>query len=598
MAEKKSLTLTKTKLADTEGEHRIIFVASTSTTDRVGEKVAIGTFRLPTRGGGQVIVKDLPDEGADNIDIPLLLNHDLGKVEDTIGSVRKAYYANDELIFDVGISSRPLAQDMFTLVEEKHLDNAFSIQFRDYERDLQTNTLYGGEILEVSLVARACNTDAQVLAVKSLENEEREEQVEETTETPIVDEPVNETPAVEETVEETETEVETPAVEETEAKSEVAEEATEEIAEESEAEEAEAEVETNNNSNEEKEMNEDVAKSLVKEATQTKTVATDYLSSKSAMADFARIIKEEGANAEKAWIKNLEAKGVTGDAILPSEIESIFFKAWEDNPSVIATFGNVRLNSGAVYAFTTESRALGHKKGEAKADQTLTTVRRDIKAKIIYKKLPIDLQDLIDDTTGELLRFRVRELADRVANEIVVSAILGDGRSSGNPDYRTFDGTRGLFSMANDIKNAGSDAFAGAVATAINYSASDDGYAKIVKAISAVNGDRKVAVVKKGFIADVLLAKNTAGAYIFAPGTNLEQLLGVRIIELPEMDGADFDVIAYAEGTYTLFGNQEFVRSRFDDTYNQDVMLVERAVAGSATGAKTVAGYFSASYSA
>ena len=192
----------------------------------------------------------------------------------------------------------------------------------------------------------------------------------------------------------------------------------------------------------------------------------------------------------------------------------------------------------------------------------------------------------------------LQELADRVANEIVVSAILGDGRSSGNPDYRTFDGTRGLFSMANDIKTVGSNAFAGAVATAIQYSANDDNYAKLVKAISAVNGDRKVAVVAKGFIADVLLAKNSAGAYIFAPGTNLEQLLGIRIIELPEMTGADFDVIAYAEGTYTLFGNQEFVRSRFDDTYNQDVMLVERAVAGSATGAKTIAGYFSASYSA
>lgn len=601
MAEnKKSLTLTKSKTADIEGEHRITFVASSANTDRAFEKVAIGTFRLPTKGGSSIIVEQIPAEGAENVDIPFILNHDLGEAEKVIGSVRRAYYINEELIFEVGVSSRPIAQEMFTLVEEKHLDNAFSIQFRDYERDIQTNTLYGGEILEVSLVVRGCNTDARVLAVKSLEN--GEEKVEETTETPIVEEKVNEEPVVEETAVEEETEVKEEIAEVEEAKTEPEVEETEEKAEEETTEEdnSETEVETNNNnSNEEKEMNEEIAKSLVKEASQeAKTVASDYLKSKSAMADFAKIIKDNGANAEKAWVANLEAKGVTGDSILPADIENIFFKAWFDNPAVLATFGNVRQNSGAVYAFATEDRALGHKKGEAKDTQDLEIIRRDIKAKVVYKKLPIDFQDLIDDTTGELLRFRVQELADRVANEIVVSAILGDGRSAGTPDYRTFDGTRGLWSMAGDIKAVETDDYAEAVATAIAYDEDDTAYDKLVKTISAVEGERKVAVVAKGFIANLLLTKNAQGQYIFTPGTNLEQLLGIRIIELPEMTGADFDVIAYAEGKYVIFGGQEFVRSRFDDTYNQDVMLVERPVAGSMTGAKTVAGYFANGVSA
>lgn len=584
----KSLALTKQKVAEVDGEHRITFIASTANEDRDYEHVAIDTFRLPLKGGGHIRVSDIPAEGAGDIDIPFLTDHDLWSVEKTIGSVRKAYFIDGALIFDAGISSRPYAQEMFKLVEEGHLANAFSIQYRDYERDQANDTDYNGEIVEVSLVTRGSNMDAQVLATKGLKGKTVDEKEAETPVAPEVEETKVEAPAEAE-------------VKEAEPTEEPVEEAVEPKAEEeaqAEPEAEEAQEDTNNN-NEEETMTtpqNEVAKTLVKEPSQevAKAPAEDYLKSKAALKDFAKTIAENGANAMKVWQANLTAKGVTGDAILPSEIESIFFKAWEDNPSVLATFGNARLNSGAVYGMTTESRALGHKKGEAKANQDVAVLRRDIKAKIIYKKLPLDLQDLIDDTTGELLRFRVRELADRVANEIVVSAILGDGRSSGTPDYRTFDGTRGLFSMAADIAqstNATTYPFSAAVATQLNNSASDSAYDKLVKTISAVDGANKVAVVAKGFVADLLLTKNSAGQYIFTPGTNLEQLLGIRIIELPEMTGAAYDVIAYAEGQYILFGNQEFVRSRFDDTYNQDVMLVERAVAGSLTGRKSAAGY-------
>lgn len=598
----KSLTLTKQKIADVEGEHRVTFIASTSTEDRDYEHVAISSFRLPLKGGGHMLVSDLPAEGADNIDIPFLSDHNLYEIEKVLGSVRRAWFQNGALIFECGFSSRAYAQDKYTLLAEGHLDNAFSIQYRDYDHDASTDTDYNGEIVEVSLVTRGSNMDAQVLAVKALKGITVEEdkstleaeavKVEEATQEEAVAEPETANEVVEEATEE----AEKPAEEAKEE--EKAEEAESESEEESEAEE------TNTNEDKEETMStqNEIAKSLVKsEATQEKSTSVDYLKTKSAVTDFAKTIAEHGNNAMKAWMSNLESKGITGDAILPTEIESIFFKAWEDNPSVLATFGNVRLNTGAVYAFNTESRALGHKKGEQKADQTLETIRRDIKAKIIYKKLPIDLQDLIDDQTGELLRFRVQELADRVANEIVVSAILGDGRESGTPDYRTFDGTRGLWSMVADITNS-SDAenhpFAAAVATSIANDEDDTDYDKAIKTLAKVKAERKVLVVSEGWKANVLLTKNTQGQYIFVPGTNLEAILGCRIIELPEMTGADYDVIAYAEGKYTLFGNQEFVRSRFDDNYNQDVMLVERAVAGSLTGRKVAAGYVSANASA
>lgn len=608
MAEnKKSLTLTKTKVAEVEGEHRITFVASSTNYDRDGEVVNVGTFYLPVKGGGHKLVSDLGTAGADNVDVPLILDHDLGSVEKVIGSVRKAYFVNNELVFEAGISQRPIAQEMYQLLKEGHLDNAFSIQFSygidDY--DTTTKTISNAEIIEVSLVTRGANFDARVLDVKSLEDKgETVEQPQE--ETPIVEE-INETPVVEEQVENaTEVKEEAKAEEEVKAEEEAEVEETEaeeEVETEPEVEEkSETEVEENN-TNEEKEKPEmeEIAKSLVKEATQ-KSVATDsnYLASKSAMVDFARIIKENGRNAEKAWANHLSAKGITGDAILPSAIENIFFKAWEDNPTVLATFGKVGAPAGAVNAFTTESRALGHKKGEAKSDQVIENIRRDIKVKIIYKKLPIDLQDLIDDQTGELLRFRVQELADRVANEIVVSAILGDGRSEGTPDNRTFDGTRGLFSMKADIAGSTeSGSFASCVATSIANVETDTIYDKMIKTIAKVKGDgRKIAVVPEGTLANLMLTKNEQGQYIFPAGFNFEQALGARIIELPEMEGAGYDVIAYKEGAYVLFGGENMVRTDFDLTYNQDVMLVERAVAGSLQGNKVCAGYVSANASA
>lgn len=586
----KSLSLTKSKLDEVEGEHQVTFVASSANEDRDYEHVQIATFRLPLKGGGHIKVADLPAEGADNIDIPFITDHNLYEVEKTLGSVRRAYFVNGELIFVAGFSSRAYAQDKYTLLKEGHLDNAFSIQYRDYEHDVTTNSDYNGEIVEVSLVTRGANQDARVLQVKTLKGTDVE-----TEPTPKADEPIVETPVVEEAPAEAPAE-EKPAEE---VKEEIAEETVVEAAKEAEAEEAKEET-----INEEKPEMADqttVAKTLVKEASQ-KTVSAPvegYLKTKGAVKDFAKCIAENGKFAAKAWMDNLSAKGITGDAILPSEIENIFFKAWEDNGGIISTFAGVRLTSGALNAFTTESRALGHKKGEAKANQTITNIRRDIKAKIIYKKLPIDLQDLIDDQTGELLRFRVQELAERVANEIVVSAILGDGRSEGTPDYRTFDGTRGLFAMAADITGSSeSGSYASAVATAINNVEGDDAYAKIVKTLAKVKGDRKVVILPEGTLAGLALTKLDNGNYMFQAGVNFEQIFGARIFELPEMTGSAYDVIAYADGAYKLFGTGDMVRTDFDLTYNQDIMLVERAVAGSLAGNKVAAGYKAAAVSA
>lgn len=602
--ETKSLSLTKTKIAEVEGEHTITFVASSANEDRDFEILDIGTFRLPVKGGGTIRVADLPAEGSTDVDIPLLTDHDLWSVDKVIGSVRRASFVNGELIFEAGISSIPRAQELFKLVEEGHLDNAFSIQYRDYKVNPQTQVQTDGEIIEVSLVTRGANPDARVLATKSVKGTDVETD-------PTPEEVVKENKddiVVEAAEEATPTEAPEETVAEPEAKS-VEPEAEPEAPAEEEAVEAEETITTNETKG--IKMDKEIAKSLVKEPSQAAvSVETNagYLKSKGAMADFARTIAENRGNKvaiKSAWEANLKAKGLAGTFELPTELETIFFHAWNDvEADVLGTFRRSARRAGVANAFyganAEDIRAKGHKKGETKADQTLTATKRDLKGKIIYKKLGIDLIDLLEDESGELLRFRTEELTDRLRTEVFRGAVLGDGRSEATPDYRVFDGSRGLYSMVADIAGSSvANSYASMVATSINGSADDDLYAKIVKTLAQVKpvgitsgrDFRKVIVVEPTDLASLHLLTNAAGAYLFAPGTDFEQVFGAKIIELEGVKAAGYDVIAYANQGYTLLGTDDMVRTDFDISTNTDYMLVERLVAGSAEGNKVIAGY-------
>lgn len=147
-----------------EGERVIVAVVSSSNYDRDNERVDVPSLRLPLKGGGYVVASELV--GNEPIDIPMLLNHSFD-VEDVIGSVRRAYLSTlNELVVEFGISGRAKAQDLMQLIDEKHLDNAFSITMSDYQ--FSDSTIYDAEVVEISMVFRGSNKDARILAVKSL----------------------------------------------------------------------------------------------------------------------------------------------------------------------------------------------------------------------------------------------------------------------------------------------------------------------------------------------------------------------------------------------------------------------------------------------
>lgn len=206
---KKSVQVALSKA--TANEKTIRAVVTAPTVDRDYDIVDTGSLRLPLKGGGTVQARALT--GNEVLDVPFLVNHSWN-VDDVIGSAKSASVnENGELEMDFRLSSRQKAQDMYTLLSEGHLDNAFSITFHDY--DAQDGKMFDAEVLEVSLVWRGSNKDARLLAVsKSLlgkdveleENDEAEEVVAEVEETQTEDTEV-ETDKVE-TKEETNTETE------------------------------------------------------------------------------------------------------------------------------------------------------------------------------------------------------------------------------------------------------------------------------------------------------------------------------------------------------------------------------------------------------
>lgn len=569
------------------GEEKIVFVASSNRVDRSNETVDIKSLRLPLKGGGEISVGTMTSEGlSDVIDIPLMLNHSRD-VTDIIGSVKKAYLQNDELVFEASISSREIAQEMLTLIKEEHLSNAFSITMSDFDYNFDTNVISNAEIIEVSLVYRGCNREARLLAVKSLMEGELMGDKEKQNDIHglATGDGVDHNPGAESAEQES-----------------VTNESADENQEVNEPEPENSELldsKENNDEKEEEKMKDEERKKIAMDGVANKAIqpvqktTNDYLKTKEALVDFKNTILKfkRGSNEEimKSWMENLKSKGIAGDAILPVRIENIFFKAWEDNPGVLGTFRFIGVRSMAVYAMTTESTAQGHKKGDTKDRQTLKSVRRDLKCLGIYKMLELDLQDLYDDETGELLAFRVEELASRVANAIVVGAIFGQGTG----DKATKQGNRGLFPMISEISST--DAFSKVVATKLAPVADETMYDKAVRVLGAVEDSEnkgKVLIAPKGFKTQLALARDKNGALLLPMGMKLEDMLGVTAIyELPEMEGKDVSLIAYQNQSYVLNGEATATtRIDYDLNKNQDIMLLERYVAGSAQGYKTLAG--------
>lgn len=569
--EVKSLSLTKSKVAEVDGEHRVTFVASSNKEDRDYETVEIGTFRLPLKGGGEIRVDAIPAEGVSNVDIPLLTNHNLWSVEGVIGSVRKAYFKNNELVFECGISSREKAQDLYKLISEGHLDNAFSIQFRDFEYNFDTKAVSNGEVIEVSLVTRGANKEARILEAKSTKGETKVEGE-------------NPTPTPDETqVEETSTE--TPETkEEAKAEEKPAEETSEE---ETKPEEKEEEMDK-------KSVQHTVAKALVKEpsqvATSEDTGAKAYLDSEAAVKDFANVLMKtatgEASDVRTAWSEHLKGKGITDEdsLLLPTPL----IREINDTVKNVGTIINLVDQTGLTVFNTAlnlngvdveEGRAKGHPgNGKAKGEQVIDLKGRILRAQYIYKYLTVP-KEMIRETedTGALVRYILRELPQRVVAEIERDIVIGDGRAD-DSEYKVTE----LIPIKADATTANSP-----YATTYTPAAGENGYEAIINAAAEIEADGKLYfITSRKNKAALKLSKAESGNYVFGVGNNVADAVEVEDILTPAFMKNDdnFGYLAVLYEYKTVGDKTSQAYTNFALKENKQEFLEEQYIGGGLAG--------------
>lgn len=335
---------------------------------------------------------------------------------------------------------------------------------------------------------------------------------------------------------------------------------------------------------------------IIKDRVQQETAKkyTDWRISaeaKKAFADLAGKYGKFDANFKAAWANTLAghkasmADGITGLA-LPIDINQLFINAINegntDSARILSHFRNLGGNGYQINLIEAGDgeygRAHGHKKGETKLNQTLTDTIRSVYNKMVYKKLDLDALEVKENP--EILDIRARELIDALIVEIARAAVIGDGRSSGTPDYRMFDGTRGFYSILGDATAASGIGTKLATSITVNgnlYDASIEAESEIL----AEGG--LVFIAKKSAIKAFRQAKKTNGDYVVAPGNRIEDILGAAAVYAPKwMDAASCDVIVLANQAYGLTGEaQPRTYTDFDLSTNTNVMLAEQARGGS-----------------
>lgn len=571
------------------GEQReLVFLANTGKKMADGTTVDLETLTVRDPDSGElVLVKDLKENTTKNY-VALLTDH-YWSIDAKAGQVRGLWISSEGLMAKAKLAQTQSGDNLLALAKDDMLDT-FSITVGFKENPDENGIIRNAQLLEISAVWLGNDEKTKLKSV----NERKEEMANIVQQNKLTKDEADDLltgikAAVDAVTEETTDE---PADSDTSAGEKPVEPAANNYT-------------TNNFINVQRNEREAEKAEAPKQVIANTTDNSGYLKSARALHEFARCIVNYRGNSElamNAWNQHLKANGITGD-LLPTSIEQILFKTWTDADSILSTFRNSRARMLDLNAFTGEGegiRAKGHKKGETKQAQALELVNRTTRVKGIYKMLPIDLETIVDDATGEILQFRTEELASRVANEIVVGAILGDGRSSASPDLRVFDGTKGLYSMAADItasETPASNKYAAAVATQVTAEEGESLFKSYRKLLDAIRTNRrKILVLPYGMVTDILTEVDANSRPLFAPGTAVETIFpNTRVFELDEMVSTDYTTdfmgIAYEDQSYTLNGDQTGrVFTDFDITKNQNVMEVVRYVGGSLSGRKVAAG--------
>lgn len=320
---------------------------------------------------------------------------------------------------------------------------------------------------------------------------------------------------------------------------------------------------------------------------QEKVVAkNDWLHGAEGHKAFADTLKKAGrmgATFDALWreeaSKHMNLDGISG-LPNPAPVEEYFANAIEKGDGIINHFQFINAKSFRIHLLTSNDRAQGHKKGDTKANQSVTDTTRDLLVKMVYKRLDLDATELYENPW--LIDFRSQELVDSIIAEIERAAIVGDGRtapSGTGADYRMFDGTRGFYSVLADataVSGIGTN-------LASSYTQGANLYDGVVGARGQIKTEGgQILIAKSSVITSLLQAKGNNG-YLVAPGARIEDILGVERVYTPTwMDSQSVDAILLVNNAYK-HGGENGIRARteFDTSNNTDILLDETPRFGS-----------------
>ena len=304
-------------------------------------------------------------------------------------------------------------------------------------------------------------------------------------------------------------------------------------------------------------------KSLSKELEKAKqkekgTKNMNYLKSKEAAIEYAKMLVDNQGKSNKdmqdQWSEHLKSKGVTGlDNLLPEPVLLAIQEEFKDYQGVLNHVTKDPRYSAKVVLQSVQNFAQGHKKGTTKKNASFAYTSFTINSATVYIKVDFDYADLKKDTTGRYFNYAMQQLAKGFIRAVERAIVIGDGVDAGEDDKITEIKSIAEETEAKlfDTVEIDSDAL---VYTNDQIEAITAGIDKLYPLGDAI------LVTTKAVARKLKLAKDTDGKYLdpqpFAPISQTgNNILGYTVYVYDFMNGADNPIIAFADKSYALIGD-------------------------------------------
>lgn len=248
-----------------------------------------------------------------------------------------------------------------------------------------------------------------------------------------------------------------------------------------------------------------------------------------------------------------------------------------------------------------EARAKGYIKGNQKATEVFSTLKRTTTPTTIYKLQKIDRDDMIDITDFDVVAWIKSEMRIMLDEEIARAILVGDGRQNTDPDYISPDYIRPIVSDA-DLFNV-KVPITLTVPSDVSDQSAIDAFAKafvnnvIFNYRKYKGSGNPTAYMQESVLSCLLLAEDGMGRKLYPTMETLKTALRVKdIVTVEVMEGTtisytaggasatgevlctivnlvDYNVGADKGGSITLFDD-------FDINFNKNEYLIETRISG------------------